>query len=650
MAAAAATTAAPLPLSFSMHAGLDAVLESAPKGYGLPPSPSPTDDERDDLVSRLDKLADRQRTPAPPSLVFERTMGDTEASYYLPSRADGVNDMYLRLGFRAPSRLFAAARVRAAWAYMRLMHPPLAAHVRMEPGVYDSARLAYVPPRSVREALVQADAALECVCARGDALVDAYLNGPRTLNDERLACLIFGCVPSGADADTELLPTPAGTPDPSGHRAEAPPASSSSSYGEASDDVREYDLLICATHFLGDGMALHRFANELFLLLAARDAEGREKTTEEIEDMLRTEWEERWGGNDREEKLARGPSVLPLAIEDAIPRVEGRFRRAAGKVDFDANQKEVIGGHAFPRRKHPVRHTVVPTVPLDVKKTKAILKKCKENGVSIANAMFALSALAWARMKESEQRNDLPILMYSALNLRPYLLASATADRSYWFTAIGYINIILPSFLPSSSANQPQNQSANEEQDQDQDKNQNQALKTQDAVRRTFWHRARECKSQISRTAKHPLLMSRTHEMARLRGARARAWAREDDEKALGVWVAPPKVPTPTPAPSPVEEADAPWKLPPAPSTALVGLSMLGNLDAMYSHASYPALALHTLTTGSRQRAGALLLFGYTFNARLWFSLGYDENGFADGVVERWWGELLRGVDEFLLE
>ena len=86
----------------------------------------------------------------------------------------------------------------------------------------------------------------------------------------------------------------------------------------------------------------------------------------------------------------------------------------------------------------------------------------------------------------------------------------------------------------------------------------------------------------------------------------------------------------------------------PHPSTALAGLSMLGNLDGIYTHASYPSLKLHTLTTGSRQRSGALLLFGYTFCGKLWLSLGYDVNGFESGSVERWWEGVVSGVGEFL--
>ena len=68
-----------------------------------------------------------------------------------------------------------------------------------------------------------------------------------------------------------------------------------------------------------------------------------------------------------------------------------------------------------------------------------------------------------------------------------------------------------------------------------------------------------------------------------------------------------------------------------------MGLSLLGNLDGIYKHANFPSIRMHTLTTGSRQRNGAMLLFGYTFAGKLWISLGYDENGFADDVVDRFW-------------
>ena len=196
--------------------------------------------------------------------------------------------------------------------------------------------------------------------------------------------------------------------------------------------------------------------------------------------------------------------------------------------------------------------------------------------------------------------------MYSALNLRPYLTANKALNDSYWFLAIGYFNVVLPGFLPCSGD-----------------------------ISGTFWHRARSAKIQSTDAAKNPMTISRSREMARQRGARARAWAKEDDDKAKGVWRAP----------------AAPIKKPSArpPSNALIGLSLLGNLDGIYKHVSFPDIELHTLTTGSRQRSAGMLLFGYTFVGKLWLSLGYDENGFDKEVVDRFWSTLLTCTDEFLI-
>ena len=198
-------------------------------------------------------------------------------------------------------------------------------------------------------------------------------------------------------------------------------------------------------------------------------------------------------------------------------------------------------------------------------------------------------------------------MMYSALNLRPYLTPQ-TPNDSYWFLAIGYFNVILPAFLPRSGD-----------------------------IAAILWHRARIAKEQSTRAAKSVMVLSRSREMALERGRRARAWAKEDDQKALGTWKAPP--PSPPSAETP----------PPVPSAALLGLSLLGNLDGIYKHAEFPQLALHTLTTGSRQRSGGMLMFGYTFAGKLFVNVGYDENGFDKAVVEAFWAGVLGVVDEFLL-
>lgn len=69
-------------------------------------------------------------------------------------------------------------------------------------------------------------------------LIDTYLNGPRTLSNERLSYLIVS--EPGPGEGSGLTPPP--TPQLDG--AEFPPAL---------DAPRDYELFICAAHFIGDG-------------------------------------------------------------------------------------------------------------------------------------------------------------------------------------------------------------------------------------------------------------------------------------------------------------------------------------------------------------------------------------------------------------
>ncbi|CDO72966.1 hypothetical protein BN946_scf185007.g20 [Trametes cinnabarina] len=558
---------------------------------GFPTPPPSASDFSDDVVDKL--FLDRSQ----PALGegsrrhrYERKMGETELSYFLPSRQTGVNDMYLHLGFKAPERVARRERVCTVWAIMRLRHPMLCARADMRD--YDDVRFNYIAPSSAEDAYEEADANLEYRTQTKDELIDGYLNGPRTLSNDRLSYLIL----SEPSMSSVLMPSPPRTPSPIAVHFETDRTSEE----DIIEEQHEYELLMCAMHFLGDGMALHQFANDFFGLL------GGPKTNDELRVTLEEEWRTKWG-------VAPEECVLPPALEDNMPLPPLRFRRVAAHVDFQLSQQRLIGGQVFPRRKHPERLTIVPTISFPEERTKAILKKCKANGVSISAALFAICNVAWVRMGGGSKAA--PTLMYSALNLRPYFTVKPAAPwNSYWHLAIGYFNVILPTFLPSGTD-----------------------------AERTFWLRARQAKEQSMRAAKSPLVASRTHEMARERGERARAWAKEDDEREQGTWVAP-AAPIPSTSPrEPVFPVRAK-----ASSAALIGLSLLGNLDGIYKHASFPDADLHTLTTGSRQRHGAMLLFGYTFKRRLWISLGYDANGFEEGVVDRFWKEALDCVDEFL--
>ncbi|KAH8099348.1 hypothetical protein BXZ70DRAFT_1000890 [Cristinia sonorae] len=531
---------------------------------------------------------------------YERKMGDTEISYFLPSRQTGVNDMYLHLGFRAADNFVAPARVRAVWAILRLRHPLLCASVQMHD--YDDIRFVYDAPVSPEDLLRDADANIEYRTQTKDELIDSYLNGPRTLSNTRLSYLILS---TSLVHSNNAMPSPPPTPSPSAHE-DAMEGGEKTLFGQAENLLTyQHDLLICAMHFLGDGMALHQFANDFFGLL------GGPESDEQLIQRLSDEWSTRWPVTPQD------LLVLPSALEDNIPVKWSRLRRVVAAADFEMSQQRLIGGQGFPRRKHPERRTVVPTIAFPEERTKAILKKCKENGVSISAALFAICNFAWARMGGGPA--ELPSMMYSALNLRPYFTVKPIAPwNSYWFLAIGYFNVILPNFLPQAQGN----------------------------LANTFWHRARMAKEQSTQAAKSPLVVSRTHEMARERSLRAQKWGKEDDEKEKGIW-SPPTPPSEQDPRTPPREPVLPARVK-APSAALIGLSLLGNLDGIYKHQNFPGLELHTLTTGSRQRNGAMLLFGYTFKGKLWISLGYDENGFSEGVVEKFWEEAVNCVDEFL--
>lgn len=200
-------------------------------------------------------------------------------------------------------------------------------------------------------------------------------------------------------------------------------------------------------------------------------------------------------------------------------------------------------------------------------------------------------------------------MLYSAINLRPYL--SPTPEKPLkndpFFLSIGYFNVVLPSFFPEDNI----------------------------AQTKTFWHRAHLAKNQSLKAGKSAFVVPRSRLMAEQRAQRARAWAKEDDERAS----ADSKAPALASAASSLK----------APSVCLIGLSLLGNLDGIYEHSAFSEIKLHTLTTGSRQRPGGMLMFAYTFVGMLWLSLGYDESGF-DNTVEKFWGEFLTCVDEFLVE
>lgn len=96
--------------------------------------------------------------------------------------------------------------------------------------------------------------------------------------------------------------------------------------------------------------------------------------------------------------------------------------------------------------------------------------------------------------------SPLPMMMYSAMSLRPHVPAK---PGSFVFLSVGYFNVMLPATLSSSSSS-----SSSEE----------------------FWSRAKEVKNQLNEYLGNPKLISRSLEMSKERANRAKRFAREDDE------------------------------------------------------------------------------------------------------------------------
>lgn len=151
---------------------------------------------------------------------------------------------------------------------------------------------------------------------------------------------------------------------------------------------------------------------------------------------------------------------------------------------------------------------------------------------------------------------------------------------SYWFTALGYFNIILPSFLP----------------------------KPNDLVG-CFWHRARSARAQTIVSTNSPLLVPKSLVMSAGRQARAQGQGQ------------PPSVPRDHPQPRPEQG-----------SMRHLAFRKLGqDIHPRRVRAERRAPQCHD--SESVASSGIPALGAYL----PWFHLVWDQKGFGAGTVERFW-------------
>ncbi|KAF9504241.1 hypothetical protein BS47DRAFT_1355452 [Hydnum rufescens UP504] len=353
----------------------------------------------------------------------------------------------------------------------------------------------------------------------------------------------------------------------------------------SSSKVEDFTLIFCAKHCIGDGISMHHVMAEFLATLRGLDA---------------TDW------RSPNYSIMNGFEPVTSPTEARMPSANSRLQAAAHKVEFLKNQETFIGGHTIPRARAATFKNVSPDITYDRRQTAAIVAKCKARGVTVSNTLFVLCNFAWTRTirarallgDRSFAPETLPVMMYTAVNLRPYSSNERVAlPGSYFFLSLTYFNV-----------------------------------------------------PQQKKYLKSPMLIGRTQTMNLERGARSRVWAKEDDDILAGVSTtpSPPAVavaPKPDPTPTPTAPAAAsapPWSLPPPPTMALVGLTLLGDLDDIYPAAAYPDFEFGRIASFTRKTKGKMLLLAHTFRGKFFIQLG--------GLVEEFWARILNGVDEFLLD
>ncbi|KAJ6617549.1 hypothetical protein B0H10DRAFT_1948258 [Mycena sp. CBHHK59/15] len=335
--------------------------------------------------------------------VYWRNLSQNELSYFLPSRAYGLNDMYARFVFRASPALVSPLRLRLAWAIMRLRHTLLACQIEMKPGCYDDARFKYTPPASPSSALYEAGDTLNIYDDKtGLGLIQDFLSGPRKLSSERVARV---------DVARERI---------------AP-------------NVVEYHMLVMMVHAVNDGISVYRHGDAILELVGGPAVPGGPPRTDvELAQLLDLEWRMRCS-------QPRADDVIVPPTEARLPLPWTAIQDAAWKIDHQNVQRRYIGGHTLPRIASAVSDQIIDHVALTVQDTAAVLAQCKKQRVTVQNAMFALCNFAWIRTAHTHPEFAAP------KPLRAHLAPTSALAASYMSLALGYCNIVLPAFLPAAA-------------------------------------------------------------------------------------------------------------------------------------------------------------------------------------------------------
>ncbi|KAF5366062.1 hypothetical protein D9757_012394 [Collybiopsis confluens] len=257
--------------------------------------------------------------------------------------------MFLHASFTTKEKMgmMACTRIALCWAIIRSRHPLLMSKVTRDQNSNNSSTSVeepyfwFSPPK---DAVKEAKDCLVFDTKSKDDLISNYLNGPRTLSDERMSYLVISNPMESIYDD--------------GHNG-------------------QFELLMCAPHFIGDGASLHQCTHEFVTLLASPQSSY---------DLLQIltlplNWVD----------------LLPPALESRIQIPSSGIARAAAKVNYLQTMYNEIGGHTLRRTQRSPQKTILIEKSFTESQTKKILAKCKQNGVTVNHALFALCNVAWGQ-------------------------------------------------------------------------------------------------------------------------------------------------------------------------------------------------------------------------------------------------------------
>ncbi|KAJ7109457.1 hypothetical protein C8R44DRAFT_986433 [Mycena epipterygia] len=328
--------------------------------------------------------------------VYTRALGLNELGFYYDGHINGTADTLMHTVIHvspdAPS-FIAPDNIARAWVSLKAQFPLLGATVQLH--------------NSVPQLIVAEDRLKGCVpgeiifssvssAEEGEAAAVTIINGERKLSDELLSRILV------------LSRT---------------------------DDASTYHVLINIAHLITDGIGNISLLKEFLTVLATPYPDGH--AVPDIEARL---------------SLAVAAESLVPTLKMSIARQ--RWRRAAGHIISRLQDAKRTGGHTLPERSYgpiatrlPARSGFLRThfSPAD---TSIFLKKCRQHGFTVGNALPVLGQIALSRMlcrryirgdispEEWEFRKKQPYHTAGPLNLRPFL------DKT-WYQAGGQNNVSL---------------------------------------------------------------------------------------------------------------------------------------------------------------------------------------------------------------